>query len=207
MQSRHSWTGFFSYFRRLCALGFHNLSHIWQPPTTLLCFTGAGNTKRIDKDGGSRRLDAAHRCLNQVLQLRLSKAKPGVRKCTYLIARHCSEQRDWGMRPVHWAGILLWSNISFPGCPRPVPLDLLLMQTALLASLLSIITKPEAKTGSIMHTSERQHHSTLLRCSSHCNWSWLCAHINVSGPLSLSCTLELICSRWGACSRSHKQTN
>lgn len=63
---------------------------------------------------------------------------------------HCTrEQREWGMRQ-QCAGyanpvILLKSNISIPWCPWPMSHDLLLMQTALLASLLSIITKPQAK--------------------------------------------------------------
>lgn len=50
-------------------------------------------------------------------------------------------------------------------------------------------------------------HSMVFRRCLHSNWSWLFAHINVSSPLSLSCTLELICSWWGACSQSHKHPN
>lgn len=60
-----------------------------------------------------------------------------------------TEQRDWGMR-LHCTcytepGKLLSSNISIPWCPWSASHDPLLMQTALLSSLLSIITKPQAK--------------------------------------------------------------
>lgn len=73
--------------------------------------------------------------------------KSGVWKCTYIIVLQYSEQRDWGIRRhcTHWTWIFLWSSTSIPWCPWPRSHDSLLMQTVLFASLLSIITKPQAK--------------------------------------------------------------
>lgn len=133
---------------------FHSLSLTMQSLTPCYVSPGPGNTKRIDKDEGSRRLDAPHWCLKQVFPAMAVKRK--VWNVKVHLHRRTALQGTKRLRYETYctcyteAGIWLWSNISIPWCPWPRSHNLLLMQAALLASLLYIISKPQSRRISIM---------------------------------------------------------
>lgn len=111
--------------------------------STLLCFTGPGNTKRIDKEGGwwwwwgvrgSAVLMLHIHVWMRFFQRWFSMAKSGAWECTYIIALQGSEQRDWAMRLAHATLKMRYRSRAMsasPWCPWPVSRDLQLLQIVL----------------------------------------------------------------------------